>query len=41
MRIDRRELLRNGGLAALGVASGIRRAAAASRPTVTVYKSPG
>jgi len=41
MRIGRRELLKGGLLAALGVVGGIGGAAAPSRPTVTVYKSPG
>jgi hypothetical protein len=41
MRIGRRELLRGGVAAALGIAAGVGGAAAAARPTVTVYKSPG
>lgn len=41
MSIDRRELLRTACLTALGVAGGFGRTAAASRPAVTVYKSPG
>ena len=40
-RFGRRGLLRSGILGTLVVVSGIGRAVAASRPTVTVYKSPG
>lgn len=41
MRTGRRQLLRGALLTGLAVASGASRAAAAERPTVTVYKSPG
>ena len=41
MRIGRRELLRGGLAAALGVAAAVGRGTADARPTVTVYKSPG
>ena len=40
MRIGRREILKGSLAAALGAAGGVRRSAAAARPTVTVYKSP-
>jgi hypothetical protein len=41
MRTGRRRFLRSALLTGLAVAGGARRAAAAERPTVTVYKSPG
>jgi hypothetical protein len=41
MGIGRRELLAGALLVAAGVAASAGRGAAASRPTVTVYKSPG
>ena len=41
MRPGRRQFLRSALLMGLAVAGGSGRAAAAERPTVTVYKSPG
>ena len=41
MRTGRRRFLRSALLTGLAVAGGARRAAAAERPPVTVYKSPG
>ena len=41
MRIGRREVVKGGLAAALGIAVGVGHGAAAGRPTVTVYKSPG
>jgi hypothetical protein len=41
LRTGRRQLLRGALLTGLAVVGGSGRAAAAERPTVTVYKSPG